>query len=76
MYHVATTLRILVAGTLGVVALGATHAAPGPEDIPWRLDHANVVVRNLAAARADFDGRTGGQPYRSPIPAGQKPPLP
>jgi len=55
MYHVATTLRILVAGTLGVVALGATHAAPGPEDIPWRLDHANVVVRNLAAARADFE---------------------
>ena len=30
----------------------------------------------LAAARADFEKRTGGQPYRSPIPAGQKPPLP
>jgi aminobenzoyl-glutamate utilization protein B len=30
----------------------------------------------LEAARADFAKRTGGQPYRSPIPAGQKPPLP
>ena len=30
----------------------------------------------LAAARADFEKRTGGQPYRSPIPAGQKPPVP
>ena len=30
----------------------------------------------LEAARADFVKRTGGRPYRSPIPAGQKPPLP
>jgi aminobenzoyl-glutamate utilization protein B len=30
----------------------------------------------LAAARADFLEGTGGQPYRSPIPADQPPPLP
>jgi aminobenzoyl-glutamate utilization protein B len=30
----------------------------------------------LRAARDDFDKRTEGKPYRSPIPAGQKPPLP
>jgi hypothetical protein len=30
----------------------------------------------LAAARADFETRTGGRPYRSPIPPGQKPPAP
>jgi hypothetical protein len=30
----------------------------------------------LVAARADFEKRTEGKAYRSPIPAGQKPPLP
>jgi aminobenzoyl-glutamate utilization protein B len=30
----------------------------------------------LEAARADFEKRTEGKAYRSPIPAGQKPPLP
>jgi aminobenzoyl-glutamate utilization protein B len=30
----------------------------------------------LARARAAFEQKAGGQPYRSPIPAGQKPPLP
>jgi aminobenzoyl-glutamate utilization protein B len=30
----------------------------------------------LEAARADFAKRTEGKPYRSPLPAGQKPPLP
>jgi aminobenzoyl-glutamate utilization protein B len=30
----------------------------------------------LAQARADFEKRMGGTPYRSPIPTGQKPPLP
>lgn len=32
--------------------------------------------RLLEQARADLENRTGGKPYRSPIPAGQKPPLP
>jgi aminobenzoyl-glutamate utilization protein B len=30
----------------------------------------------LEAARADFQARTGGKPYRSPLPAGQPPPQP
>jgi len=30
----------------------------------------------IRQARADFVKRTGGQPYKSPIPAGQKPPIP
>ncbi len=30
----------------------------------------------VAAARAEFLEKTGGRPYRSPIPADQKPPLP
>lgn len=30
----------------------------------------------LEQARADFEKQRGGKPYRSPIPAGQKPPLP
>jgi aminobenzoyl-glutamate utilization protein B len=30
----------------------------------------------VEAAWADFRKRTGGRPYRSPIPAGQKPPVP
>jgi aminobenzoyl-glutamate utilization protein B len=30
----------------------------------------------LAQARADFQRKTAGKPYRSAIPAGQKPPVP
>jgi len=30
----------------------------------------------LAAAKKDFLERSGGEPYRSPIPADQPPPLP
>ncbi len=30
----------------------------------------------MERARADFEGKTGGEPYRSPIPADQKPPVP
>jgi aminobenzoyl-glutamate utilization protein B len=30
----------------------------------------------MTRAQASFKQKSGGQPYRSPIPAGQKPPLP
>ncbi len=30
----------------------------------------------VAQARAEFDERTDGEPYQSPIPADQAPPLP
>ena len=47
----AQPVRLALTGLLAAGLL----AAGGPDPIPWRLDHVNVVVRNLAAARADYE---------------------
>jgi aminobenzoyl-glutamate utilization protein B len=65
-------------------AASASHGQPGAGKVA--VSAAKVLAMTgvdlltqpklLAEARADFDKRTEGKPYRSPIPAGQKPPLP
>ena len=65
-------------------AASASHGLPGASKVA--VQAAKILAMTgvdlltdaglRAAARADFEKRTGGNPYRSPIPAGQKPPLP
>lgn len=65
-------------------ATSASHGRPGAEKAAvaaakvLALTGLDVLTRPalLAAARADFEKKRGGRPYRSPIPAGQKPPVP
>jgi len=66
------------------VATAAYHGTPGAVKGAW------VASKVLAATGADlftdpelrrrareaFLAKTGGQPYRSPVPEGQRPPVP
>jgi aminobenzoyl-glutamate utilization protein B len=62
----------------------ASHGLPGAGKVATQaakilaLTGVDLLTQPklLEAARADFAKRTAGRPYRSPIPAGQKPPLP
>jgi len=65
-------------------AASASHGLPGAAKAS--VNAAKVLAMTavdlltepklLDQARADFVKGTGGKPYRSPIPAGQKPPIP
>lgn len=65
-------------------AASASHGLPGAAKVS--VNAAKVLAMTavdlltqpklVERARADFVEGIGGQPYRSPIPAGQKPPLP
>lgn len=65
-------------------AASASHGLPGASKAA--VTAAKVLAMTgvdlltqpklLEQARADFEKRRGGKPYRSPIPVGQKPPVP
>ncbi|MBP1635100.1 MAG: amidohydrolase [Acidobacteria bacterium] len=65
-------------------ATAASHGLPGASraaDTAARviaLTAVDIFTRPdlLLQARADFAKRTGGKPYKSPVPADQKPPIP
>jgi aminobenzoyl-glutamate utilization protein B len=87
--HVAPTVGLVLA-TAGKDLPWHSWAASASHGLPGASRAAVTAAKVLAltgvdlltqprlrdAARADFDTRRGGQPYRSPLPAGQKPPLP
>ncbi|HEY3383181.1 MAG TPA: amidohydrolase [Vicinamibacterales bacterium] len=56
---------------------GASHAAETAASV-IALTGVDLLTRPdlIKQARADFVKKTGGKPYKSPIPAGQKPPIP
>jgi aminobenzoyl-glutamate utilization protein B len=65
-------------------AASASHGLPGAGKVAVQaakilaLTGADLLSDPalLERARADFQKQTAGQPYRSPLPPGQKPPLP
>ena len=65
-------------------ATAASHGIPGASKAAVTaasviaLTGVDLLTRPelVAQARADFLKRTGGKPYKSPIPPGQKPPIP
>lgn len=87
--HITPTVGIYVA-TAGKDLPWHSWAASASHGLPGASKAAVTAARVLAMtgvdlftqpklleqARADFEKRRGGRPYRSPIPAGQKPPLP
>jgi aminobenzoyl-glutamate utilization protein B len=87
--RVAPTVGLLLAST-GKDLPGHSWAAAASHGLPGAGKAAVAASKVLAltgvdlltqpdlleAARADFEKRTEGKAYRSPIPAGQKPPLP
>jgi aminobenzoyl-glutamate utilization protein B len=87
--RIAPTVGLLMASTGKDLpghswAASASHGRPGASAAATQaakvlaMTGVDVLTQPalLEAARADFVKRTGGVPYRSPLPAGQKPPLP
>jgi aminobenzoyl-glutamate utilization protein B len=87
--HITPTVGLLIA-TAGKDlpwhswATSASHGLPGASRAATTAAKVLALTgvdlltqpRLLAAAQADFEKRTGGKPYQSPIPVGQKPLLP
>jgi aminobenzoyl-glutamate utilization protein B len=69
----ATQAPIVATGAMGIGHKGMLYAAQA-----LAVTAAELVSdpAHLGRARAEFQKRSGGQPYRSPLPANATPPLP
>lgn len=87
--HITPTVGLSVA-TAGKHLPWHSWATTASHGVPGASRAAETAARVIALtgidlltqpelirqARADFVKRTGGKPYQSPIPSGQKPPIP